>query len=269
MPEAATARIRVAAGRRALVSATTLVAAASGPILVGAAPSAGPSAPAVLAVGLAAIAGAIALQVVQVYRDQRRIRTLDDERILLRRDLRDALKPIPELVSQLPSLGYGDRALRLQGIAQACATGLYMLISPRAPEMRANVFALEAAPDRMTWLAHVGRGDPPGPFVAGTPLGDAALDFITALDPVLHADLSTTRRTGAAPLGYDGAGAAYSTFIAVPVWSDRSVHGMVTVDAPEAGSLTVGDRYLVEVVAELMATAFEVANTEPPPVDEE
>ena len=34
----------------------------------------------------------------------------------------------------------------------------------------------------------------------------------------------------------------------------------VTIDAPVAGSLTVGDQYMVELVAELMATAFEVAN---------
>ncbi len=260
MPSAPPPGIRVAAGRRAAVAATTLVAAAGGPILVGTAPSAGDAAPAVLAVGIAGILGAIALQVVQIYRDHQRIRTLDDERAMLRRDLRDALKPIPELVSQLPSLGYRDRALRLQGIAQACATGLYMLLAPRVPEMRANVFVLEDSPDRMLWLAHVGRGDPPGAFVAGTPRGDAALDFITALEPTLYHDLSI-----AFPLGHEEEAAGYSTFVAVPIWSDRSVHGMITVDGPVSGSLTIGDRYLVEIVAELMATAFEVANTEPPP----
>lgn len=244
---------------RAGVALVTLVLAAAGPTLIGFTGAVGPWWALMLFGGIALILAAIAIQVAQVYRDSARSKSIESERQNLRRQIRDALKPIPELIAQLPALGYAERALRLQGIAQACATGLYMLVSPHAAGVRANVFALEEGPDRMVWLAHVGRGETPRPFEAGTPRGDAALEFITSLKPAFYPDLAHHR-----PPGYEGSMSDYDTFISVPVWSDESVYGMVTIDAPEANSLSLGDQYLVEVVAELMATAFEIANTEPP-----
>lgn len=195
----------------------------------------------------------------QVFRESRRTKSLETEREEMRRQIRDAFKPIPELIAQLPALGYGERAHQFQGIAQACATALYRLVSPHTEGVRANVFALEENPDRMEWLAHVGRGETPRPFVAGTLRGDSALAFIEQLKPVFYPNLTAER-----PEGYEGSMSDYQTFISVPVWSDQSVHGMVTIDSPVKTTLTAGDQYLVEIAAELMATAFVVANTEPP-----
>jgi len=59
--------------------------------------------------------------------------------------------------------------------------------------------------------------------------------------------------------------ADYETFISVPIWTEGSVYGMVSVDAPLKNSLSIGDQYLVELVADHLATAFAVANMEPPP----
>lgn len=213
------------------------------------------------ALGALLVLVSIGFQVYKTVRDSRRRRSLEDERSELRRTLRDALRPIPELIAQLPALSYAARSERLQGIAQASATALYMLVAPHTEAVRANVFVLESEPtDRMVWLAHVGRGQTPGAFVSGTARGDAALSFIQKLVPIFYEDLAETR-----PPGYRGTMSDYDTFIAVPIWTDQSVYGMVTIDAPEPGSLTLGDQYLVELVAELMATAFEVANGEDSP----
>jgi hypothetical protein len=244
--------------RRATVAAVTFIMAAAGPTLIGFTGAVGPFWAVMLFGGIALLLGAIAVQIAQVYKESKRTKTLDEERATLRREIRDALKPIPELIAQLPALGYGDRALRLQGIAQACAAALYMLVSPTATEVRAVVYTLAENPDRMVWLAHVGRGETPRPFTSGTPRGDAALDFITTLRPAFYPDLSRIR-----PPGYEGTMSGYETFISVPIWSDESVYGMVTIDSPLRRCLTIGDQYLVELVADLLATAFVVANTEP------
>ena len=246
-------------GRRAGTSVLTLLLAAAGPTLIGFTGAVGAFWAFMLFGGIALILGAIAIETVQVFRDSRRGKSLAAEREDMRREIRDALKPIPELIAQLPALGYGDRAHRLQGIAQACATALFMLVSPHADGVRANVFALEDGPDRMEWLAHVGRGATPRPFIAGTLRGDSALQFISELRPAFYPDLTTEQ-----PEGYEGSMSDYETFVSVPIWSDQAVYGMVTIDAPTKNTLTVGDQYLVEIVAEMIATAFVVANTEPP-----
>ncbi|HEY0259381.1 MAG TPA: GAF domain-containing protein [Lacisediminihabitans sp.] len=204
---------------------------------------------------MAMVLAAVTIQIVQAYRDDHLAKDLEDERSQLNRRIRDAVKPIPELIAQLPALSYPDRALRVQGIAQACATALYMLIAPHAENIRTAVFALEENPDRMTWLAHVGRGRTPCPFTPGTVRGDAAFEFITALQPAFYPDLTTQQ-----PAGYDESPSDYRTFISIPLWTDESVYGMVTVDAPDPGALTVGDQYVAELIAELMAAAFEIAN---------
>lgn len=211
-------------GRRAGAAALSLLLAAAGPTLIGFTGMVGPFWALMLFGGIALILGAIAIQVVQVFRDSRRIKSIAAEREDMRREIRDALKPIPELIAQLPALGYGDRAHRLQGIAQACATALYMLVSPHAERVRANVFVLEEDPDRMEWVAHVGRGETPRPFIAGTPRGDSALAFITELKPVFYPDLTVKQ-----PEGYEGSMSDYETFVSVPVWSDQAVYGMVTI----------------------------------------
>lgn len=245
--------------RRAATSIVALALAAAGPTLIGFTSAVGPFWALMLFPGIGLLLAAVTIQSVQLYRDAGRIQSMTAAREATQELVHDALKPIPELIAQLPPLTYNDRAQRIQGIAQACATALFMLISPHTPEVRANVFVLREGPDRMEWLAHVGRGGTPRPFLAGTPRGDSAIDFITELQPAFFPDLTTDR-----PEGYEGSMSDYETFISVPVWSDQAVHGMVTIDAPMKNTLTKADQRLVEVVAELMATAFVVANTEPP-----
>lgn len=238
-----------------------LVAAATGAPLIGYATRGGPYWWTFFFGGAALVLLSIVLQALKTVHESRRTRSLVDERSQARKKLRDALRPVPELIAQLPALSFEARAERLQGIAQASATALYMLISPQVEEVRANVYGLDSYPeDRMVWLAHVGRGQTPGPFESATPRGDAAFEFIERTEPIFYEDLSVAR-----PQGYAGTMNDYQTFIAVPIWTDQTVYGMVTVDAPEPHSLTLGDQYMVELVAELLAAAFEVAIVENPP----
>jgi hypothetical protein len=110
-------------------------------------------------------------------------------------------------------------------------------------------------------IAHIGRGERPGPFIAGTVRGDAALNFLDGHRAKFYEDLTTSGK----PDGYDGTMNDYNTFVAVPVWTETGVYGMVTLDAPSALSLDSGDVALTELVAEFMAAAFEVAQDQDAP----
>ncbi len=121
-----------------------------------------------------------------------------------------------------------------------------------------NVFTVTTEPTRMEWMAHLGRGTKPKPFLEGTARGDAAFRFLEAHTTAFYPDLGLDK-----PDGYQGSMSDYKTFISVPFWADMDVYGMVTIDAPTANTLTKGHQYLVEYAAELLAAAFAVANNEP------
>lgn len=251
---------RSATQRRTAYAATTLVLATGGPTILSFVSAVGPFWALLLFPGIAAILAAVIMQVVQLHRDNKRLTSEDEQRTDARQRFRDAFKPLAEYTAQLPAHTYAERSLLLQSVAQAATIALYMLISPQVKDVRANVFVLEGAPDRMTWLSHTGRGTTPRAFESGTARGDAALAFVERHETAFYPDLSTDK-----PAGYEGTMTDYETFISVPIWSDQSVYGMVTVDAPLKNTLSIGDQYLVELVADHLATAFAVANMEPPP----
>lgn len=241
-------------------AATSLVLAAGGPTALGFLGVSGPFFWILLVGGIGAILAAIVMQTAQIYRGYKRGLSREEERTDALQRFRDAFKPLAELTAQLPAHSYAERSLLLQGVAQAATIALYMLISPHTKDVRANVFVLDGNPDRMTWLSHTGRGTTPRAFESGTARGDAALAFVERLEPAFYPDLTIDK-----PEGYEGSMSDYQTFVSVPIWSEQGVHGMVTVDAPVKNTLTVGDQHLVELAAEHMATAFAIANIEPPP----
>ncbi|WP_082488212.1 GAF domain-containing protein [Microbacterium sp. Leaf159] len=251
---------RSATRRRTAYAATTLVLATGGPTMLGFVSAVGPFWALLLLPGIAAILAAAIMQIVQLHRDNKRLSSEEEQRTDARQRFRDAFKPLAEYTAKLPSHTYAERSLLLQNVAQAATISLYMLISPHIKDVRANVFVLDDNPDRMTWLSHTGRGTTPRAFESGTARGDAALAFVERHEPAFYPDLTTHR-----PDGYEGSMADYETFISVPIWAEGSVYGMVSVDAPLKNTLSIGDQYLVELVADHLATAFAVANMEPPP----
>ncbi|THG35456.1 GAF domain-containing protein [Glaciibacter flavus] len=242
---------RAGRGRTVALTVVPLAAAAAAGPLIGYASRADAWWAAFLFGGILLAVVAIAIQVAVKVRDSRAQLTLAEEMDDLRLTVRDALLPVASLLAEMPGLDLLRRVDHLRTVGQAAVAALHSLVSPHADRARVNVYSLETAPLQMVWLAHIGRGDKPGPFVAGTPRGDAALEFLFEAKSAFYPDLGEAR-----PAGYGGTASGYETFIAVPVFTDKRVWGMVTVDAPTAGSLTPGDLHLSEVVAEMMSVAF-------------
>lgn len=207
---------------------------------------------------------AIVFQVVARLRAQRREQTLRTARERLELRLRDELMPWASTLADMPTVPFADRIAYLKPVAVQAVAALWALTEDHVDRLRANIYLLDADSQQMESLAHTGRGERPQPFVAGTPRGDNALEFVAGTKTAFYPDLRRER-----PDGYDGTMSGYDTFIAVPIWTDNGHYGMVTVDAPAAGSLTLGDVSLAELVAELMTIPFEIAQdgsaAEPPP----
>jgi GAF domain-containing protein len=170
-------------------------------------------------------------------------------------DFRDQLMPIASTTADMALQPAGDRIAYLKTVAKVAAGALSTLVSAHVDRPRAVVYLLnvDAEPVAMESVGHAGRGERPRPFEAGTARGDSALEFLASRRTAFYPDLSRNR-----PPGYDGTMAGYRTFIAVPIWTDNGVYGMVTLDAPAAASFDEGDVALAELTAELMSIPFEI-----------
>lgn len=197
---------------------------------------------------------AVTFQVVAKVRELRRARTVDQALERLRGRLRDELLPFASTLAEMPQVPLAARSAYLKPVATQAVIALRELTEVHVPRVRANIYLLDAAEQSMESLAHSGRGDRPKPFVAGTARGVNALEFVAGTATAYYPDLRQQR-----PSGYDGSMSGYQSFIAVPIWTESGHYGMVTVDAPIPGSLTVGDVSLAELVAELMSIPFEIA----------
>lgn len=180
--------------------------------------------------------------------------------------LRDQLMPMASTTADMARHPLADRGPYLESVAKVAAAALATVVGTHVERPRAVVYLLDAEPDQsMRSIAHSGRGERPGPFLEGTTRGDAALNFLDGHRPAFYEDLSK----GEKPAGYDGNMSDYNTFVSVPVWTETGAYGMMTLDAPTAGSLDAGDVALTELVAEYMSAAFEVAQDQDSPVSAE
>jgi hypothetical protein len=169
--------------------------------------------------------------------------------------LKDELMPFASTTADMARQPHNVRAVYLKNAANTAATALRSIVGDHVTRPRAVVYLLNADNDpvSMDSIAHGGRGERPGPFIAGTARGDAALSFIDKKAVGFYPDLPRKR-----PSGYDGTMSGYETFISVPIWTDTGVYGMVTLDAPKAYSFNDGDVALIELVAEMLSIPFEV-----------
>lgn len=176
--------------------------------------------------------------------------------------LRDQLMPMASTIADMARHPLAERGPYLESVAKVAASALAAVVTTHVERPRAVVYLLDAdLPPSMKSIAHSGRGERPGPFLAGTPRGDAALDFLDGHRRAFYEDLSR----GEKPTGYEGTMSDYKTFAAVPIWTETGAYGMVTLDAPMPESLDAGDVALTELVAELMSAAFEVAQDQNSP----
>ena len=178
--------------------------------------------------------------------------------------LRDQLMPVASTTADMALQPLADREAYLKSVARVAAGALSSIVSDHVHRPRAVVYLLnpDADPVAMESIGHAGRGNRPRPFEAGTPRGDGALGFLNDVRNAFYPDLTKDR-----PNGYDGTMSDYRTFIAVPIWTENGVYGMVTLDAPEADSFDEGDVALTELTAELMSIPFEIGQDSDGPSD--
>ena len=220
-----------------------------------------------LYVALAALslAAALTFAIVAKVRESRRGLTIAEAREKQLIQLRDQLMPMASTTADMARHPLADREPYLEGVAKVAASALAAVVGTHVDRPRAVVYLLDAdTPPSMRSIAHSGRGERPGPFLAGTMRGDAALNFLDGRRRAFYEDLGSKDEK---PAGYDGTMSDYNTFVSVPIWTENGVYGMVTLDAPEPKSLDAGDVALTELVAEFMSAAFEAAQDQdaPPP----
>jgi GAF domain-containing protein len=169
--------------------------------------------------------------------------------------LDDALDPLTYLIGRItdrPRWTRGRELLELQGQAKAVvlAAAAEVLGSDR---LRACYFALvEDHPPRLVPAGFHGRAEAPRTtFVAGTPLGDQALQLLRQREDVFCHDARARPPSGWQPGGHD-----YRTFIAVPVATEEREFGVLTIDGLNVGDLTEADVAAVRVFARLLAIAL-------------
>ncbi|WP_143588337.1 GAF domain-containing protein [Tersicoccus sp. Bi-70] len=169
--------------------------------------------------------------------------------------LKDELMPFASTMAEMAIQPHSVRLAYLMAVSKTAANALRNLVGEHVARPRAVVYMLDADanPVIMDPVGHSGRGERPGPFRAGTPRGDFALQFLNRRKTMHFADLNKKK-----PNGYDGSMAGYRTFVAAPIWTETGVYGMVTLDAPTPKAFDEGDVALVELTAEMMSIAFEI-----------
>lgn len=215
-------------------------------------------------VAVVVFVAALAVAIIAKVLESRRALTIAEAREKQLVQLRDQLMPMASTTADMARHPLADREPYLESVAKVAASALAAVVGAHVDRPRAVVYLLDAdSPPSMRSIAHSGRGERPGSFLAGTVRGDAALNFLDGHRRAFYEDLSKGKK----PAGYDGTMSDYETFVAVPVWTETGAYGMVTLDAPASESLDAGDVALTELVAEFMSAAFEVAQDQdsPPP----
>jgi hypothetical protein len=169
--------------------------------------------------------------------------------------LNDTLEPLTYLIGRItdrPRWSRGRDLVELQGQAKAVVLAAAAEVLG-ADRLRSCFFELiEERPARLVPSGFHGRAEAPRTtFVAGTPLGDFALDLLERRDDLFWADVRA-----AAPPGWEPGGHAYRTFVAVPVATESRQFGILTVDGLQVGDLTEADIAAVRVLARLLAVAL-------------
>lgn len=176
----------------------------------------------------------------------------------LRVAMKDALQPVASLIAAMPYQDSETRQAQLKVVATQTVSALVLLM-PNVDRLRAVIFALSPDHQAMLPMAYFGRGSTPSPFEAGTVRGDRALALVEQRGEALYVeDLDEEQ-----PEEWEGSGADYKTFISAPISNGEFAYGMLTVDAPLAGSLGLSDKDTVMLLADLLAIAFAEAESQP------
>lgn len=213
-----------------------------------------------LAAGAVLTAGAVGLPLVvdaKVRRErdllaEHSVRT--QEQVLLA--VQDTLDPFVNLLARISTAATeAERApLRAAAILGLVEAGAQLIGPDRA---RVSYYELDAGPPRALRPSPFSAGRAPAPtkvFVSGTREGEDVLSLIDHGEHRFVADVAATP-----PPGWTGTEHGYRTFISVPVGTEATKYGMLTVDAPEPGDLAITDLHVVWFLAALLTTALATA----------
>ncbi|WP_394938280.1 GAF domain-containing protein [Psychromicrobium sp. YIM B11713] len=156
-------------------------------------------------------------------------------------------------VAQMPSQTESERLGTLNELARYAVTALINVFHD-AKDARAIAYALTPTSDRLEVFRYAGVRQPTGAFVNGDQgRGEKALEFLRS-SPSSYLFIPDLKKEK--PEDYGGSGRGYRTFISVRISSASEVHGMLTLDAADAGDLTEDDAHVVEMFANILAIAF-------------
>lgn len=201
----------------------------------------------------------LALLVGKTRSERRQQVNVRDARHATLKNLYNLLGPALDITAEIALLDPDEidaRKNMVRNVAQHCCAALAKM-TPAAVDARAAVFSLQPGdPDEVEPIAQFGRRERPRTFRGDTTEGAEVLTFLSSPspDPELFADTLAE-----APPDYRGATDRYRTFIRVSIYANHAVFGMLTLDAPRPGALTIEDVVLVQLVASQMAVAFAIA----------
>lgn len=165
-----------------------------------------------------------------------------------------ALRPLLEKLGILVRTRKAPEKAVLAAELKALAlAAIKEVIDPPVPQLRANYFKLKyPAPDRPHLQDPVSTATAPRDrfdLGNGSSESDAILYMLAEVGFVFTADCVEDP-----PEGFDTSRErAYRTFISAAASDGVDVDGMISVDAPEAGSLTEADAMVVQLVATIIA----------------
>lgn len=168
--------------------------------------------------------------------------------------MKDALQPVVEAMAYMPYLPKKSRESTLVKVVERAVAALNLLLR-NVDRVRVVVFKVDEDGNSLKPMSHFGRGQSPRGFIAGTTRGDRALSMVAKAGDQFVRDLDKE-----APTEWEGSGSGYRTFISAAINAGDYSYGMVTVDAPVAGSLVDTDCQLVLLIADLLAVAFAEAD---------
>ncbi|TFD65492.1 GAF domain-containing protein [Cryobacterium sp. Hh38] len=116
------------------------------------------------------------------------------------------------------------------------------------PGVRIVLYDISADKTKLSATAVRGRNDAPRGFDVSDVHGEIAIDRLSDVeDHFFCADTSQLPET------WGTAGRPYSTFISLPVRSSDEAYGMLTMDSPKIGDLTLRDAEMMETLASAFA----------------
>jgi hypothetical protein len=170
--------------------------------------------------------------------------------------IKDALQPVAELIADMPAQTPANRKRSIPPVALQAVSALTILLRD-VYRLRAAAYAITESGD-MECVHYLGRGGRPRPFSKDTDRGRRALDFVArGGEPLFVPDVDKADNED-----YKGSKSGYQTFISASIHTADWGYGMLTIDAPRAGTLVDTDKQLVGLVGNLLAIAFAIAEWE-------